>query len=171
VADDPLKGFHGSFDDSADLRIYDGNMPITLAMQQGGDKRGSHRHYQKRPVLKVKSTADGGTFLNGYGYYKDAEGNYYSVYAPENGYNGCTDWYAPLFNRPLTILMRGYDVYLLQKALVLEGFAAFAPTGYFGPLTFAAVMKYRRAHGLTPVGSVGPLTRAALNATYKPLPQ
>jgi peptidoglycan hydrolase-like protein with peptidoglycan-binding domain len=59
----------------------------------------------------------------------------------------------------------------LQKALIREGFATFAPTGNFGPLTFAAVMRYQKAQGFMPVGSVGPLTRAQLNKTYFQLTQ
>jgi hypothetical protein len=35
--------------------------------------------------------------------------------------NSCVDWTLPLFNRNLSILSSGYDVYLLQKALVREG--------------------------------------------------
>jgi hypothetical protein len=150
--------------------VYDGNTPITLAMQKNGDRRGAHRHYQKRPVIKVPATT-GGTYLNAYGFYKDAEGNYYQIYSPANGYNGCVDWYAPLFARSLVIGMSGYDVYLLQKALVKESFGTFTPTGYFGTATFAAVMKYQSHYGMTPVGSVGPLTRAQLNKTYFQLPQ
>jgi hypothetical protein len=144
--------------------VYDGNTPITLDMQKAGDRRGAHRHYQKRPVLKVPNTS-GGTYLNAYGFYRDPTGNYYQVYMPNNGENGCVDWYAPLFPRSLVIGSAGYDVYLLQKALIKEGFATFAPTGTFGPLTFAAVMKYQSHYGMTPVGSVGPLTRAQLNKT------
>lgn len=36
-------------------------------------------------------------------------------------------------------------------------------TGFFGPLTYAAVVKYQRANGIPATGFVGPLTRAALN--------
>ena len=150
--------------------VYDGQTQITLAMQKAGDRRGAHRHYQKRPVLKVSKTA-GGTYLNAYGFYKDPAGNYYQIYAPSNGFNGCTDWMAPLFNRDLFIGRSGYDVYLLQKALVLEGFATFTPTGNFGPLTIAALSKYQSHYKLTPTaGYCGPKTRAVLNAAYKPLP-
>lgn len=150
--------------------VYDGSTPITLAMQKAGSKLGAHRHYQKRPVIKVPKTT-GGTYLNAYGFYQDPAGNYFQVYMPDNGFNGCVDWYAPLFARSLVVGSTGYDVYLLQKALVLEGFGTFAPTGNFGPLTFAAVMKYQSHYSMTPVGSVGPLTRAQLNKTYHQLPQ
>lgn len=150
--------------------VFEGQTQITLAMQNAGDKRGAHRHYQKRPVIKATSTK-GGTYLNAYGFYRDPQGNYYQVYMPDNGYNGCVDWYVPLFNRALIVGMSGYDVYLLQKALVKEGFGSFNPTGFYGALTFAAVMKYQIHYGMTPVGSVGPLTRARLNKTYFQLPQ
>lgn len=150
--------------------VYDGNTPVTLAMQKAGSKLGAHRHYQKRPVIKVPATT-GGTYLNAYGFYKDPQGEYYQVYMPNNGYNGCVDWYAPLFARSLVVGMSGYDVYLLQKALVKEGFGTFVPTGFYGAMTFAAVMKYQLRYGMTPVGTVGPMTRAQLNKTYFQLPQ
>lgn len=149
--------------------VWANGKQVTLSMQSQGDKSGSHRHYQKRPLIKVKK-AGWGTYLNAYGYYKDTDGNYYQVYSPNNGYNGCVDWTLPLFNRPLGLLSTGYDVYLLQKALVKEGYATFTPTGYYGLLTYQAVKKYQTAHGFDPVGTVGPQTRQALNTSYKPLP-
>jgi hypothetical protein len=151
--------------------VFVGNTQITLQMQQQGDHDGSHRHYQKRPLIKVAKTG-AGTYLNAYGYYRDAQGNFYQVYMPGNGYNGCSDWMAPLFNRDLFVGRSGYDVYLLQKALILEGFATFAPTGNFGPLTVAAVTRYQLKNTLTPTaGYCGPKTRAVLNAHYFQLPQ
>jgi hypothetical protein len=147
--------------------VYDGNTLITLAMQKAGDRRGAHRHYQKRPVLKVTQTGSGTYLLNAYGYFKDAQGFYYQVYSPNNGYQGCTDWTLPLFNRNLFLGTSGYDVFLLQKALVLEGCGTFTPTGNFGPLTLAAVIKYQLKHGIKPnAGFVGPITRASLNSSY-----
>jgi peptidoglycan hydrolase-like protein with peptidoglycan-binding domain len=53
----------------------------------------------------------------------------------------------------------------LQKMLASLGYLTAAPTGYFGPLTKAAVMKYQGDHGLQGVGLVGPLTRALLNGS------
>lgn len=150
--------------------VWDAGVQITRAMQAAGDKRGSHRHYQKRPVVKVTKTM-GGTYLNAYGYYEDPQGSFYQVYAPNNGYAGCVDWMAPLFPRSLFVGCTGYDVYLLQKALVKEGFGSFAPTGNFGALTMAAVMKYQNHYGFSPVGVVGPMTRAQLNKSYHQLPQ
>ncbi len=60
----------------------------------------------------------------------------------------------------------GDDVTELQKILIAAGYLKIgAPTGYFGPLTLAAVKLYQAAHGIPQTGFVGPLTRAALNAT------
>ena len=52
----------------------------------------------------------------------------------------------------------------LQERLRAEGFFTFpTSTGFFGPITFAAVQAYQRAHGIRATGFVGPLTLAALN--------
>lgn len=70
------------------------------------------------------------------------------------------------FAHDLTLGSTGEDVTELQKVLVAGGFLKIeAPTGYFGPMTQAAVTLYQVAHGITPAsGYVGPRTRAALNA-------
>ena len=90
-----------------------------------------HRHYQKRPVKKVTHTDPSKHYLQtGNGIYLK-DGNYYEIYDYDNGFNGCTDWTAPLFNRNLQKGMTGYDVYLLQKALVLEvGFDRQTASGF-----------------------------------------
>lgn len=66
-----------------------------------------------------------------------------------------------------TVLWRGMsgdDVVELQKILIAQGFLNTSePTGFFGLLTEAAVKAYQNAHGIEPIGIVGPLTRAALN--------
>ena len=52
----------------------------------------------------------------------------------------------------------------LQDRLRAEGFFTFpTSTGFYGPITFAAVQAYQRAHGIPATGFVGPLTLAALN--------
>lgn len=62
------------------------------------------------------------------------------------------------FTQNLWFGLRSNDVLQLQKRL-----GVYPQTGYFGPLTFAAVVKYQRAQGITPTGFCGPLTRASLN--------
>lgn len=56
------------------------------------------------------------------------------------------------------------DVAQLQSMLSQQGFFSTTPNGRYGPLTAAAVKKFQAAHGLAPLGAVGPATRAALNA-------
>lgn len=63
--------------------------------------------------------------------------------------------------------MANADVMELQKRLRVAGYFTFpTDTGYFGPITFAAVKAYQQAHpneiGYV-TGFVGPLTRAVLN--------
>ena len=69
--------------------VFEGGVQITLAMQQAGDQRGAHRHYQKRPVVKSKTTT-GQCLTNHQGgaYY---DGNYYNIPWYSNGFNGCVD--------------------------------------------------------------------------------
>jgi hypothetical protein len=70
------------------------------------------------------------------------------------------------FTTNLSFGMRGAAVTNLQNFLIGKGhLAAGLNTGYFGPLTKAAVMAYQTAKSITPVaGYFGPLTRAAANA-------
>ena len=72
-----------------------------------------------------------------------------------------------IFAHSLTLGMSGSEVKKMQDVLVAKGFlvipVGIAP-GYFGQLTQKAVMEYQQSLGLEPVGSVGPKTRAALNA-------
>lgn len=68
------------------------------------------------------------------------------------------------FTKALAIGSVGAEVTALQTLLVKLGFLTTTPTGTFGPMTSAAVKKFQTASGLSPVGSVGPATRAKLNA-------
>ena len=68
------------------------------------------------------------------------------------------------FTASLGLSSKGDEVNALQQVLIDSGFLTIvAPTGYYGSLTFAAVKKYQAAHGISQVGVVGPVTRAALN--------
>jgi hypothetical protein len=137
----PKKAIHGT--------ASVGNRLITLAAQDAGDHEGSRRHYyQKRPVVKVKHTTPGLSYLqNAAGIYVDAEGYYYPIYDAKNGFGGCVDWSAPMFTRDLERGITGYDVYLLQKAFVLEvGFDPSDCIGIFGPKTAAAVIALQEKH-------------------------
>lgn len=64
------------------------------------------------------------------------------------------------FTRNLTVGSTGTDVTCLQTMLNVS-----PKSGYFGPVTLAAVKAYQAAQGLTPANQVGPLTRAKLNAS------
>ncbi len=77
------------------------------------------------------------------------------------------------FTRNLKVGSTGSDVKCLQAVLNTSASTQVATTGAgspgnetvnFGPKTLAAVQKYQAAHGHTPAGQVGPLTRADLNA-------
>jgi peptidoglycan hydrolase-like protein with peptidoglycan-binding domain len=69
------------------------------------------------------------------------------------------------FKRYLFYGTRGTEVSLLQALLKQLGFFHFPRvTGYFGPYTRAAVRRFQAAHNIEQVGTVGPKTRAALNA-------
>ena len=61
---------------------------------------------------------------------------------------------------------RAAGVSPLQQILINAGYLKIsAPTGWFGPLTLAAVKQYQTAHGIINTGFVGVLTRAQLNSS------
>lgn len=68
------------------------------------------------------------------------------------------------FITPLYRGVRNSAVIELQKILIAKNFLVSEPTGYFGVLTEAAVKKYQASKGIEQTGTVGPITRAALNA-------
>lgn len=57
----------------------------------------------------------------------------------------------------------GGQVTMLQNYLVSAGYLASTPNGYFGPATLAAVKRFQTVNGISALGTVGPLTRVALN--------
>jgi hypothetical protein len=72
---------------------------------------------------------------------------------------------APL-TRQLEVGSRGNDVSSLQAFLAQDTsvYPQGLVTGYFGPLTQAAVSRYQAKNGLPSVGRVGPLTLATINS-------
>jgi murein DD-endopeptidase MepM/ murein hydrolase activator NlpD len=154
-------------------QVYGPNGQVTLAMQKAGSHDGSHRHYQKRPIMKVQHTQPGYTYLDCYsdmpaGYlYIDPAGNYYQIFNSNNGYNGCVDPVKSDFQRDLTVGSSGYDVYVLQRLMAQQGLFTAAPTAYFGPITQAAVGKFQDRLNIDPdVGYFGPRTRTAVINTW-----
>lgn len=63
----------------------------------------------------------------------------------------------------------GPEVSALQTLLIETGHFNGSVTGYFGPITEAAVMAFQTSKGISPLGVVGPATRAALNNIGNPL--
>ena len=70
------------------------------------------------------------------------------------------DMMAPTMN--LGFGARGTSVTNLQNILVNKGYLSVAATGYFGPATRAALMKYQMDNSISSTGYYGPLTRASL---------
>jgi hypothetical protein len=145
--------------------VYAGNMRITLAMQAAGDQRGNHRHYQKRPVKKTMPMIQGREYLtSGNAPYRDQVGYYYEIWAPGNGYNGCTNPLAPALQRDLWYGSQGYDVYVLQRFLKRQRLFHEQPTGWFGPVTAGAVSAFQHLHNVKPLlGYCGQQTRQFIN--------
>lgn len=69
------------------------------------------------------------------------------------------------FKSYLILEVRGSSVVILQNVLKQQGFFPedIDSTGYFGPITEAAVRGYQESQGIETTGTVGPITRAALN--------
>ena len=55
------------------------------------------------------------------------------------------------------------NVVALQNFLNGNGYMSYTSTGYFGPITYAAVAKFQAAYGIPNTGFVGPLTRAEIS--------
>jgi peptidoglycan hydrolase-like protein with peptidoglycan-binding domain len=85
-----------------------------------------------------------------------------STSAPQGQVLGAT---AFNFTKDLKLGSQGDDVTELQNRLTQEGVYSGPITGYFGPLTVAGVKAYQAKHGISQVGTVGPLTRAQLNSS------
>jgi hypothetical protein len=71
---------------------------------------------------------------------------------------------ADTFTQSLSLGARSPEVTALQQILITSGYLKTPATGYFGQLTKNALISFQKAHGLAPVGSLGPKTRSLLNA-------
>ena len=72
------------------------------------------------------------------------------------------------FVNDLFVGSTGDDVTNLQNILTEEGYYTGPITGYFGPFTRAAVIRFQEANAITPaVGYVGPITREVLNRVQR----
>ena len=70
-----------------------------------------------------------------------------------------------IFTRYLVWGSMGLEIRKLQTLLRLMKFFTFhTSTGFYGPITTAAIKSFQIAHDLPPVGVVGPKTRAILNS-------
>lgn len=71
---------------------------------------------------------------------------------------------AAMLPRQLEVGMSGSDVTALQTFLAADSsiYPEGLVTGYFGPLTKSAVMRFQAQHGISQVGRVGPQTLAAI---------
>jgi hypothetical protein len=56
------------------------------------------------------------------------------------------------------------QVVALQTFLNNRGFMSYPSTGYFGPITYRAVVSFQGTYGIPTTGFVGPLTRAEISA-------
>lgn len=151
--------------------VYSGNVQITHAMQKAGDQRGNHRHYQKRPLMPVRTTRISDNYITSRGgspYF--TAGFFYKIPNYNNGYNGCVSPLQPVFYRDLFIGISGYDVYVLQRILWRKSFLNTEPTGYFGPMTALALSKYQSANGIAGTSYFGPKTRTWALRETEPLP-
>jgi peptidoglycan hydrolase-like protein with peptidoglycan-binding domain len=72
------------------------------------------------------------------------------------------------FTKDLSKGMKDAEVTTLQQVLKTDSsiYPEGLVTGYFGSLTEAAVKKFQAKYGITQTGTVGPVTRAKLNALY-----
>lgn len=79
------------------------------------------------------------------------------------GSTGSTSCYT--FTKDLTLGSKGASVTALQQFLNGKGYLTASATGYFGPLTKAALAKFQAANSISPAsGYFGPITMKAVNA-------
>jgi len=98
---------------------YNGQI-ITKAMQDAGNKNGSHRHWNKKPLNRLSYAeydVARGEFLTAFSFgspsaFRESGGWYYQVQAPDNGVRGAVD--------PMDDLLRGYEAVRQHFAVPVE---------------------------------------------------
>jgi len=68
---------------------------------------------------------------------------------------------------PYNLSLGMYDtaqVTALQSYLNARGYMSHIPTGYFGPLTYQAVVSFQSSYGIPATGFVGPITRGQIQS-------
>jgi len=102
VPEETLIGYEGNYGD-----VYQGGTQVTKEERLNGSTRGSHVHFQIRPVIPEKTIVSGEHYLNGKnGSRVKFEQMYLRVALKDNGYNGCTDP-APYFYTPSRLQLIG----------------------------------------------------------------
>lgn len=72
----------------------------------------------------------------------------------------------PVFGHSLYIGISGSDVTALQEYLNAQGYLSVSATGYFGPLTQAAVARWQAQGGVVALGGIGSGTFGPLSRAY-----
>jgi hypothetical protein len=80
-----------------------------------------------------------------------------------NGTNTTPTPSRTVFKSYLSLGSSGSEVKALQNYLAEKNYFSGSATGYFGTLTQKAVKAFQKANGTSPLGVVGPATRALLN--------
>jgi murein DD-endopeptidase MepM/ murein hydrolase activator NlpD len=112
-------------------QVFQGTIEITKAMQDAGDKRGSHRHLQWRLLNRVTDSSGKIPRLVAYplSVYHDKEGYQYEIPGFYDGYNGCVDcqpiltayalWKpAPPISTPPPQNIPPADIIIIQKSFI-----------------------------------------------------
>lgn len=126
----------------------------------------SHLHFEIRDRNRVA--------INPYLSLMNATGRYmpstsagaYSGGVVQHDDNGSAPFYSEavyFFAQDISEGASGEVVRQLQLKLQALGFYQYSITGYFGPITRAAVASFQTSKSIDPIGVVGPKTRAALN--------
>lgn len=99
-----LEGNHGT--------VFVGQEQITIPMQIAGDHRGSHRHWQWRPLKKVPDQSTASQYIKDFTNqpYKDKDGNYFIIPEYSNGFKGLS----PL----IANILKDYDDWKFSQAVI-----------------------------------------------------